>query len=72
MSQVPDEVMKTAQEMFAAASNLAEFPEDDWQGTGGEWDLNLYVDGDGKNCATLYAVVNGNTDTEVGYPVTPA
>ena len=72
MSQVPDEVMKTAQEMFAAASNLAEFPEDNWQSIGDGWDLNLYVDGDGKNCATLYAVVNGNTDTEVKYPVTPA
>lgn len=72
MSQVPDEVMKTAQEMFAAASNLAEFPEDDWQSIGDGWDLNLYVDGDGKNCATLYTVVNGNTDAEVGYPVTPA
>lgn len=72
MIEIPLEVMQSARDFFSAASNMPEFPEDDWHGIGDEWDLNLYVDGDGKNCATLYAVVNGNTNTEVGFPVTPA
>lgn len=41
-----------------------EWPEDDWVSLDGEWDLNLYVDDDGNRRATLFPVVDGDTDIE--------
>jgi len=66
---VPDEVIQKAR-AIVAEQDTQNFPEDDWRGIGDEWDLNLYVDDDGKNCATLYKVKNGSTNTAIGYPVT--
>lgn len=41
-----------------------EWPEDEWTSLNKEYDLNIYIDDDGKKRATVFPVVNGETNLE--------
>lgn len=40
------------------------WPEDEWTSLTDDFDLNIYVDDDGNNKATVFPVVDGETDLE--------
>jgi hypothetical protein len=63
--------MQTAREVVSTLIEQGAYPEDEWYGISETWDLNLFVDAEERNCATLYPIVKGNTDVRVGYPVLP-
>lgn len=65
MEHPSQDVINAAEAKITAALGK-EWPEDDWEGIGNDWDLNLYLDDDTEpetKTAVLYPVKNGNTDT---------
>lgn len=42
-------------------SEITEWPEDDWISIDENYDLNIFIDGDGNKSARIYQVVNGET-----------
>lgn len=59
-----EQAIKVSKDVFAGTQG-ENFPEDDWHSIGPEWDLNLWIDENGTHRATLYPVLNGNTDVSV-------
>jgi hypothetical protein len=45
------------------------YPEDHWIAINKYWDLNLFTDDEGQHKATLYPVIDGNTDSTQPFPV---
>jgi len=64
---VPQEIKLEAFAKWSAV--LYAFPEDEWYSLSPEWDLNLWLDGDGVAHATVYPVVGGNTISSEPYPI---
>jgi hypothetical protein len=44
--------------------NVYEWFEDEWTSLNDEFDLNIYIDDDGNKRATVFSVVDGETDLE--------
>ncbi len=44
--------------------NVKQWLEDQWTSLSDEFDLNVYIDDDGKKRATVFLVVDGETDLE--------
>lgn len=44
--------------------NEANWPEDDWISLTDDYDLNIYIDDDGKKRATIFPVIDGETNVE--------
>ncbi len=44
--------------------NVDEWFEDEWASLNDEFDLNVYIDDDGNKRATIFSVVEGETDLE--------
>lgn len=42
-----------------------EWPEDDWASLSDDYDMNIYIDDDGKKRATVFPVVDNETNLEV-------
>lgn len=55
-------IIEKAKEIFN--QHLQDFPEDEWIGLDPEWDLNLWLEEEKTPRATIYPVVNGETDTQ--------
>lgn len=41
-----------------------DWPEDDWASLTDDFDLNIYIDGDGEKRATIFPVIDGNTQLD--------
>ena len=63
ITQVPTHVWEEAWKIVE--KRMPDYPEDDWEGIGADWDLNLWTeeceDGQLKPRATLFPVVDGET-----------
>lgn len=66
---VPRSIVEQAMPIMLMCAN--NWPDDDWFSLGPDWDLNLYRDPDEKPSATIYPVVNFQTVTRQGHPLSP-
>lgn len=62
-------VLAEAQRLYKDHLSHQTFPEDHWLAINNYWDLNLYTDEKGLGKATLYPVIDDNTDTSQPFPV---
>jgi len=45
--------------------NTDEWPEDEWSSLTDEYDINVYIDDDGAKRATVFSVIEGETNLEL-------
>ncbi len=57
-------IKETALEWLDANVKNDEWPEDDWTSLSDEYDMNIYIDDDGKKRATVFPIINGETNLE--------
>lgn len=57
-------IQKVALEWLEANTKSNEWPEDEWVSLSDEYDMNIYIDDDGKERATLFPIINGETSLE--------
>lgn len=48
-----------------------EWPEDEWTSLSDDYDLNIYIDDDGNKRATIFPVIDGETNVETWIEVLP-
>ena len=41
------------------------WPEDEWVSLNSEYDMNIYIDDDGKKRATLFPIIDNETNLEL-------
>lgn len=58
------DIKKIAKQWINENINKNEWPEDEWTSLNDEYDMNIYIDEDGKERATVFPVINGETDLE--------
>ncbi len=58
------DIKKIASDWIEKNVNKDEWPEDDWVSLNDDYDLNIYIDDDEKKRATVFPVIDGETDIE--------
>ena len=66
--EIPAEIFRKAYTIINQI-NFEDYPEDDWVGLSEDWDLNMYIDMDGRRSATIYPVINGETNVQEGFRI---
>lgn len=61
-SDIPKGILQTA--MRIVGERLEDFPEDEWITLSNHWELNLFTTDSGERIATIYAVKNGDIDSQ--------
>lgn len=58
------DIKKVAKQWLEQNINENEWPEDEWTSLNDKYDMNIYIDEDEKKRATVFPVVDGETDLE--------
>jgi len=66
--EIPKEIFRKAYTIINQI-NFEDYPEDDWVGLSDDWDLNMFIDTDGRRCAVIYPVIDGNTNVQEGFHI---
>lgn len=58
------DIKKVAKQWLEQNINENEWPEDEWTSLNDKYDMNIYIDDDEKKRATVFPVIDGETDLE--------
>lgn len=58
------QIKEIAQRWLLENIDEDKWPEDDWTSLTDDFDLNIYIDGDEKKRATIFPVIDGNTQLD--------
>jgi len=58
-------IKEIAEQWIENSVNDDEWPEDDWVSLNDEYDMNIYIDSDNKKRATIFPVIDGETNLEI-------
>ncbi len=58
-------IKETAKRYLEQNVRNDEWPEDDWVSLNDEYDMNIYIDDDEKKRATVFPIINNETNLEI-------
>jgi hypothetical protein len=65
MRMIPMDIKKIALSWISSNIDTKNWPEDDWATLTEDYDISIYIDGDDAKRATVFPVMNGETNIEL-------
>ncbi len=64
-NEVTMDIKKIALSWISENIQSDQWPEDEWASLTNDYDINVYIDGDEVNRATVFPVIDGETNLEL-------